>query len=319
MEAVKKYNDYFHSAVNIKYDFNIFLYENNIYLGKDKDDYTVIVVKSDNPNGMSFRQKTKLLSLECNSNIKIHIDNTTQDSIVHILRCLSLNQKEREIFIELAISIILENGQTSNSIIETFNILCNFFANKTELSDKELIGLYGELYTVKKFNDSLNIGKYWQSKEKQKFDFSITDNLKLEIKSTIKNTRLHHFLHEQLTSQLYKIFILSYMFRYDDNGLSLFELINYGKEIFKNDLKKYYRLENVLKNTTKERLDNIKYDIEYTEQNCHFYEAENIPRFKEQNPVGVSEANYTSDLNNISFVSDDYFINYVNNELENNK
>ena len=315
MEAVKQYNNYFNSTVNIKYDFNIFLYKKNIFLGKDKEDYTVIVVKSDNPNGMSFRQKTKLLSLECNSNITIHINNTSEDSVVHILRCLSLNQKEREIFIELAISIILENGQSSNSIIETFNILCNFFANKIELSDKELIGLFGELYTIKRFNDSLKIGKYWQSKDNQKFDFSITDNLKLEIKATTKNNRVHHFLHEQLTSNTHKIFILSYMLRHDDNGLSLFELISFGKEIFKNDLKKYFRLENVLKNTTKDRLDNIKYDVDFINQNYHFYEAENIPRFKEQNPAGVSEANYTSDLSNIEFVSDDYFINFVNNEL----
>ena len=55
--------------------------------------------------------------------------------------------------------------------------------------------------------------------------FSISEKLKLEIKSTTKNSRTHHFRHEQLMTELYNIYVLSYMFRYDDEGLSLWELI----------------------------------------------------------------------------------------------
>ena len=58
-----------------------------------------------------------------------------------------------------------------------------------------------------------------------KFDFSISEKVKLEVKATVKNIRTHHFRHEQLMTEVYDIFVLSYLLRYDDEGLSLFELL----------------------------------------------------------------------------------------------
>lgn len=40
-----------------------------------------------------------------------------------------------------------------------------------------------------------------------KFDFSISEKVKLEVKATVKNIRTHHFRHEQLMTEVYDIFV----------------------------------------------------------------------------------------------------------------
>lgn len=39
---------------------------------------------------------------------------------------------------------------------------------------------------------------YWQSQDKMKFDFSINETKKIEVKTTTSETRKHKFKHEQL-------------------------------------------------------------------------------------------------------------------------
>lgn len=67
--------------------------------------------------------------------------------------------------------LIHESGESEEAIMETFNTLRTFFNDKKELSDNELIGLYAELYTIYSFHESLEIEKYWQSRDRMKFDY----------------------------------------------------------------------------------------------------------------------------------------------------
>ena len=65
-----------------------------------------------------------------------------------------------------------------------------------------------------------------------KFDFSINENKRMEIKSTIKTSRTHHFKHDQLLSELYDIRIVSVMLQKNDYGESLGELIEQIRDKF---------------------------------------------------------------------------------------
>lgn len=155
--------------------------------------------------------------------------------------------------------------------------------------------------------NGINIVDNWQKKEKMKFDFSINEQKKMEIKSTLKDTRIHHFRHEQLLSELYDIIIGSVLLRESDTGLSLYELILKVKENAKGNYKVLLYIENFIKNTSDEKLKNIKYDELYIKDNIKFYRANMVPRFNEKTPEGVSKAEYDSDLSNV--------INLTNNEL----
>ena len=240
--------------------------------------------------------------------VRYELNGKPYDDTVHIIRCLSEVKQEKCIFLELSMVLIQEGDKSEEAIMETFNILRTFFNDKKELSDNELIGLYAELYTICSFHESLAIEKYWQSRDRMKFDFSISEKVKLEVKATVKNTRTHHFRHEQLMTEVYDIFVLSYLLRYDDEGLSLFELLMSCKKSMANDSRRLLRINYVLKNVEEGRLKHLRFNRAYTEANRHIYRAADIPKFRESTPRGVANAEYDCVLDNVEFIEDDLFI-----------
>lgn len=293
--------------------YRIAEFAKDFYIGVDKEKNVVVVIKSYSQNGRSYNINTKALSLECNAKVSFSNGNIEN---VHILKCLLRSKKEKDIFLEVA-KLFVNDDYSDKYVVDTFNTLQNFFANKNELSDNELIGFYAELYTIYKFHDFLRIENYWQSQDRLKFDFSFTETLKLEIKATTKENRIHHFKHEQLYSNYYDIYVLSYLLRYDDEGLSMYELMEKIQPILAGNKDLCMRLNYIEKNTNIDRLKDLKYNPLYTENQMRFFSAKDIPKFQEQTPAGVSKAEYDCSLENVSPIKEDDFFNRVRISVEN--
>lgn len=287
--------------------YRIAEFAKNFYIGVDKEKNVVVVIKSYSQNGRPYSINTKALSLECNA--KVYFSNGKIEN-VHILKCLLRSKKEKDIFLEVA-KLFINDDYSDKYVVDTFNTLQNFFANKNELSDNELIGFYAELYTIYKFHDSLCIENYWQSQDRLKFDFSFSDTLKLEIKATTKENRIHHFRHEQLYSNYYDIYVLSFLLRYDDEGLSLCDLIEKIRPILAGNKDLCLRLNYIEKNTSQDRLKDLKYNSLYTDDQMRFFSARDIPKFAEKTPAGVSKVEYNCSLDNVSPIKNDDFFNRV--------
>lgn len=304
MNIVELFNKHFKVNVDLKNDFSLVACEDGIMIGLDKNSHVVVVVKSGSPKCFPIIQKTKSMSIECNVKVSYVLNGKVESDVVHILRCLSEFEKEKELFLELATVLLVNTDRTEESIMDSFNTLRSFFNNKKDVSDNELVGLYAELYTICKYHDSLSIEKHWQSKDRMKFDFSMSEKNKLEIKATTKNSRVHHFRHEQLMTEIYEIYILSYMLRYDDEGLPLYNLIIQSKEYLVSDSRKLLKINQILKNVSQERLENMRFNQDFTEANMHFYKAEDIPKFNEVTPNGVVNAEYDCVLDNVNYLKE---------------
>ncbi len=311
MNIVETFNKRFKVGVDFKNDFSLVACEDGIMIGLDKNSHVVVVVKSGSPKRFPIIQKTQNMSIECNVKVSYVLNKKVESDVVHILRCLSDSEKEKELFLELATVLLANTDKSEESIMDSFNILRTFFSNKKDVSDNELVGLYAELYTICKYHDSLNIERYWQSRDKMKFDFSLSEKNKLEIKATTKNSRTHHFRHEQLMTEIYEIYILSYMLRHDDEGLPLYSLIIQSKEHLASDPRKLLKINQILKNVSEERLKNLRFNQNFTEANMHFYKAKDIPKFNEVTPSGVANAEYDCVLDNISYVEEQTFLKYA--------
>lgn len=308
MDIVEFFRNHF-GGVNISsHDFSLVEYDTNILIGVDSSEHICVVIRSTNPHRFPLKHKTQKMSIECNMSVHYELSGELHDDSVHIIRCLSEIQREKYLFLELATVLIKEGDGSEDAIMETFNTLRTFFNDKKELSDTELIGLYAELYTIYRFHGSLGIEKYWQSRDRMKFDFSLSEKVKLEIKATVKNTRIHHFRHEQLMPEVYDIYVLSYLLRYDDEGLSLFNLLVICKDFLSSDSRKLLRTNYILKNVGEERLKYMRFNCVYTEVNKHFYRATDIPKFNQDTPQGVANAEYDCVLDNVRFIEDDLFI-----------
>ena len=309
--------EYYRSAIrndNVTNDFELFNYKQGFYVGFDSDGFLCVVIKSSNSVRSPLLQRTKLISVECNRHLVYYLNKTQEESLVHIVRCFSKIEKEKELFLELIDATITDDA-TDEEVMEVFRILSKFFADKGEPSDGELIGLYAELDAINTFSPTIKIEDYWQSQDRMKFDFSFTDSLKLEVKATTKAFRTHHFRHEQLVTDMYNIIVLSYMLRVDDEGLSLYDLIMSVKPLFAHSPKKILRVDKVLKNVSEERLRELKFSPEYTAEKRHFYLASAIPKFSENTPDGVANAEYDCNLDNLPYLEDDSFIALIKSEL----
>lgn len=315
MNIVELFQKHFDNGNTRNHDFTLVEYDANILIGVDSSEHVCVVIGSSNACRFPLKYTTQKISIECNMRVCYGLNGELHDDSVHIIRCLSEIKREKYLFLELATVLIEESNGSEETIMETFNTLRTFFNDKKEFSDNELIGLYGELYTIYRFHESLQIEKYWQSRDRMKFDFSISEKLKLEIKATVKNTRTHHFRHEQLMTEVYDIYVLSYLLRYDDEGLSLFDLIMICKEFLSGDARKLLRINYILKNVGEERLKYMRFNSDYTDVNRHFYHAVDIPKFNQITPQGVVNAEYDCVLDNVKFIEDDLLIGIVKRTL----
>lgn len=309
--------DYYQSNINnerLSEDFKLYPYKEYLFIGFDQKQNLCVIVKSKSNSRALLRQKTKMLSIECNVDIDCNFGDQKSRNNVHIIRCFSTIEKERHVFLEL-IDATITKPVTDEEMIEYFSILASFFADSKEISDNELVGLFAELDTIVRFSSKLCIENYWQSKDRMKFDFSFTDSLKLEVKATTKNTRVHHFRHEQLVTEMYDIYVISYMLRFDDEGTSLYDLIIQVKPVLQCHPQKLMRLERVIKNVGEDRLKSFRFNSSYTAEKSHIYEANKIPKFLEFTPDGVANAEYDCDMENIDYLSDEEFISIVMNAI----
>lgn len=312
MNILKKYYQTFDNK-DIGHDFSLIQYSEQLFVGRDNLGHASIVILSNRPNRTPIRQKTKLLSVECNVSVVYNLEGIKRQDVVHIIRCLADSKKEEEIFVELTPLFnepSLDNDQ-EDAILETVSILSSFFADKSEPSYNELQGLFAELYTIWSYADTVDLSYYWQSKDRMKFDFSLTETDKIEIKSTLKNERRHHFRHEQLLSDIFQVYVISYMLRIDDEGLSLYELISKTKPMLQHDPRKVLIVDKYIKNTSEERLREIRYN-EHLLQYCRkIYMADEIPKFREHTPSGVSNAEYDCILDNAKDISEKQFLDEI--------
>jgi len=289
------------------------LSEADVYYGKDSDGHSVFAMISQNTKLRASIQKTKKLVFWFNAVCDIVADGTHTETTMNVLTCLSDDVNEIIAFIRLTLAFIEgADEQSPKRLHELFAALTNLFASANKASQMELQGFYGELYAIKYFCQlGLNLSDYWQKKEKMKFDFSISTQKKVEIKSTLRELRIHHFRHEQLLSDLYDICIISILLRTDDQGLSLWELVKDVQRVAASSFDTLMYIEDFIKNFDETELRSIKFDIGYMDRNLSVYNAEDIPRFEEEQPQGVSKTEYDSDLSNSKALPINEFISWT--------
>lgn len=282
-------------SLTLPKDGYIFTEIENVYFGKSYDGFYSFGKKVDNQSILPIIQDTKFLSLYINGIFKIG-DGTEKNLSVVSLK--SEDKKLIETFIRLSVSVIPEISD--KKFYDYFLSLKEIFSNSVQKSETELQGLYAELYTVKYLFETigLDLSSFYQSQDRMKFDYSISDTKKIEIKSTQKSERIHHFRQEQVNSLMYDIIVFSYLLRKDDKGLSLYELIEYCKNTFANNFLFITHIEKFIHKTTDSELQNLKFNEQYTINNLKLINANQIPKIEKTSGNGVFNIEFDSNITN---------------------
>jgi len=289
---------------------------NDSFFGVTKEGYVLFAKESHNKKIRTVSQQTKKLFLGTNMICKI--SNQTGHQIEHfdVLMCQDMGVASVFAFLHLALVYTEDDNDSSISIRDLFDSLRNMFANKQKLPMLELQGLFAELYLIDFIQNEIpNIANYWQSMDKMKFDFSITESKKIEVKSSTNDSRIHKFRHEQLVSDIYETWIVSVMLRKDDKGLSLYELVERVKNNHSSNLKIHSKLAELLFNYSVDELDSIKFNEYYIQKNLGFYKTDDIPKFPDKQPRGVFNTEYDSDLSGLISRTFSELCDWIKNSL----
>ena len=286
-------------------------YRDDLYTGVDSEGRAVIVVPSKQPKAQSIKQVSNSLKINCNLRVICEITGNRTDMVVHALTCLKKENDVIALFLELADLLLSNSDRSATGVLSIYRTLSEFFNKTEEISDNELLGLYGELFTIIDYEKVKNISDYWHSDNRMKYDFSITDRIKIEVKTTTKPQRIHHFKHEQIVTENFDVYVISYRMQHDDKGLSLLELINGAKAICPNDTKKAFFLNSVIKNAGFQRLAELKFNQDFARKERRIYHSLALPHFEGRTPEGVTSAEYDVDLSGSRTVPEADFLKDV--------
>lgn len=295
-------------------NYKVFLCEDaNCYFGKNAKGNVVFMINSNSPNLLALQQETKSLSLLFNHRCTFVENEVSITRVMHILAC-----KENEVD-KIAAFIRLTKAFSFSDVIidqyyflKLFSSLSSLFNKQKLASEMELQGLFAELYSIIYCSEKgIEIGSFWQSKDRMKFDFFVNDKKRIEVKSTLKSSRTHRFKHEQLLSELYDIVVISILLQKSDAGISLKDVIDEIRIRHQNNYSILIHIDSIIANIGSELLDHTRYDTAYIERNLKLYKAHNIPHFNEKTPDGVYNAEYDSALDTISPITIDVFKNWM--------
>ena len=266
------------------------------FWGKSSRGDIVYGVESNNKKLTPLNQTTKYLQIFLNTVFEVTFDGKTEKNSLSLVLLKKEGMNYLDVFIRLTATI--KNTLTDQELLTYFLNLKNLFSNDSKKSIKELQGLYGELFSMVYLKNRLNvdISGYYQSEDKRKFDFSVSELKRIEIKTTTLPARIHHFKLEQLDTLRYDILVVSIMLQKDDCGISLIDLIEQTKVLFSDNLKLMLHIENTIKNIDLEVMEMIKYNKKYSENNLRIYKAINVPRIQEKTMDGVFNVEFDSDL-----------------------
>lgn len=267
--------------------------------GKGKNNEIVFGFISINNKITPLIQTTAHLKLYINNLFEIKIDNKNVCEKMSLLVLKTISSKYVEVFINLILSMI--ENLNEEKLLNHFLEIKALFSNERKISKYELEGMWGELFSMYNLKQyyNIDISNYYQKESKRKFDFSVTDKKKIEIKSTLKPERIHHFLHQQLDTDRFDIMVISIKLQKDDKGLSLFELIKICKTLFSNNFEIILYIETIVKNIEINELEELKFNLEYAKSNFKIFDALTLPRIKEKNVDGIFNVEYDVDFSNI--------------------
>lgn len=269
---------------------------NLFYWGKSSAGDIVYGTESKNENLVSMVQTTRYLKICLNTKFNVSFEGVNKEKNLSLIILKQEGIKFLDIFIRLTDTI--DSELSDQELLTYFLSLKDLFSNETKKSIKELQGLYGELYAMVflKEKQGINIDQFYQSEDKRKFDFSVDESKKIEVKTTTLSTRIHHFKLDQLNVLRYDVLVVSIMLQKDDKGLSLNSLIKKTKLLFCNNLKLLIYIENMVKNIDVDVLENLTYNKVFIENNIKFIRAVDIPRIQEKTMDGVFNVEFDSDL-----------------------
>lgn len=277
----------------------------NHRIAKDKDGSPAVFIFCSEKNQEFIVTKKSLYNISIHFDRQLEIDfhGNLKKERFSVISFVGKNEKLKSYFLQVCELLLkkLGNNPTSSSIKIVFSQIVELFRVAEEPGRNSVQGLWAELFVIHQSGDRSRLIEMWHSIPNERFDFS-EGQIRLEVKSTRKSTRAHHFSGWQLTPPSgCRLFVISIVTHETGNGMSIKDL---WKEILldkKVTLDQELKLSEIILSTLKISFEDsmeIHFDFETASDSLAIFTLEQIPRIINV-PNGVSNVEYVSSLDGV--------------------
>lgn len=280
-------------------------YENHRIAKNFSDNPSLLILISEQ-NQDFFIANQNLFNIKISHNLKCEIE--SGDKVIQnnfsVVSYVGQNKDVKDLFLSTCQVLVetLGKNPSNKQIKHTVAKFIELFKALKETPRNSIQGLWCELFLIEQssFPEKLITG--WHSIPEEKFDFSF-GKLRLEVKSSLSESRIHHFSSRQLNPiNNTEIIIASVLVSSNVAGFNINDLLSRINKKLENYPKQKEKLHLLVYSTLGvdiERVNQIKFDFEFSKNSLCFYHSTNIPKIQDINiPKEVSNLKFVSDLKN---------------------
>ena len=293
-----------------KYIGNIAVEELNtisVHACINEDGFRCILIKNAQKKTILTKYDTDNMEIKLNSVLQF----MNEDYYFHIITSKNNDKESNEQF-RIVYEYIFQKIQepvTDDALAKLVLSLEEYFRITPEKDNRKLqIGVFGELLCIDYLhkNGCDNILQKYHNNFFLKHDVEISEKLRIEIKTSINEKRIHHFRHDQLCREDVFVIVASVLLEESREGTSLWNmferviaLLNDPDDIFA--IRKVVRMCDV-----SEDKQGLCFSEGKAWQDIRFFDAKSLPQVLGVIPPGVTKVEYDVDcaLGNNIVVSD---------------
>lgn len=174
----------------------------------------------------------------------------------------------------------LREPASDTEISELVLSLEEFFTiSPSKDKDKMQVGVFGELLCLLTLyeNGYENIFDKYHINFYSKHDIDINEKIKLEVKTTLSEKRIHSFSHNQICRSEFDVFVCSVMLERALHGKSVYEIIEEAINKIGNIDTKFAMEKLMLLCDVDKEKQGLRFSIESAYRKIKFYNANNLP------------------------------------------
>lgn len=262
----------------------------------DEENYTCILIKNALEKTVQSTYSTENLDFKLNR----VLTKDSKDCYFHIIKC-----KKQDIYSLQQFDIIFEYvfgkintplsdvqmGSLITSLEDYFKIIPD--KDKTKIQT----GVFGELFTVWHMHNNgyQEIVDKFHKDFFSKHDIEISPSIRLEIKTTDGEKRIHHFKHNQINRNDINVYVVSVMLERSQEGLTLYDLFEKVKELF-SEPEYIFALEKLKRRCgVSEEDKGLSFAVQHAIQHIRFFDANDLPKLEGNIPDSISAVEYDID------------------------
>lgn len=229
-------------------------------------------------------------------------EDSVENGVFTVISCTEADDEVIKYFFRVVDPVLRELGPTPTAaqVAHAISHLVELFRSLAQPAMKSVSGLWAELFLIRSSKNPKSLLRIWHASPTEKYDFSSGDQ-RIEVKSTSKRTRIHHFSLEQLIPpEGCRVIIASVFVERNGGGTSLGDMVEEILLTLNDEPDLQERLNRVIATTLGDTLREgytIRFDYELATESLQFFNTSDVPKITEQLPQSISDVHFVSDMN----------------------